>query len=162
MNLLPDELLLEIFWYLDEKSIFLCRCVCRKFNNILHDRTIHVFNDHLNFDQTKLEEIFINSCKNGSILGLNFISQQLKVIHPNVNYHGLWERGLIIAVDNEKENIIPMISRFGVVENQINALELAMKKGYTACVKALLKEFNYSERVLLQIRHFLKNANHHI
>ncbi len=147
MEGLCEELLFHIFSFSDEQSRATSSMVCRTWRRILSDETLQVWNIYGEWKRTRSAyTAFLEACKRGDVLGVKYIASKVtnEIFSNKLNIpdgiHGVWNQGLLIAVQNDRPEIIRLMSSYGVTDGT-DALRKACQLKLLNSIRAIIEEF---------------------
>jgi ankyrin repeat protein len=150
------DLLIKIFSYFDEITILRGRCVNKLWNDLLTDSIvigINIWNPTEEIIKGNTREVFLESCKIGSLIRVNYISSIISrnPVRLKGTPHDLWNDGLVIASKNNHIEIVKLMVKFGISYSKVEALEEAVKNNSFPVIDFLLQEFSYNIYILSKI-----------
>jgi hypothetical protein len=150
------DLLIKIFSYFDEITILRGRCVNKLWNDLLTDSKVigvNVWNPTKEIIKGNTKEVFLESCKIGSLIRVNYVSRIISrnPVRLKGTPHDLWNDGLIVGSKYNHIEIVKLMTNFGVSYSKDDALKEAVKHNNFEIIDFLLQEFSYNIYTLSKI-----------
>lgn len=119
---LPDEMILHVFQYLDQKDLFSIRRVNSRFRRLFFDSSLYFLNVYdlflFGFDS---EKIFYRMCANSL---WNLRQSVSLLVSERKGFLILWELGYTIALEKQRWENLDELVRYGVTDASVNFFEV--------------------------------------
>jgi len=150
--LLPDEIWLRIFGFLNDTDFTRCLTVCTRLRGIGQDKTLRRASQKV-LSGVPPHEVFLESCRIGDSKSIDYLTDLLTrpCYTPPGGHLVLWNRGFLEAAKGGHVNIIKKLISFGAEDPTNEALFAACRR-HPKMARFLIKEFNYHDSVIRSAR----------
>jgi len=149
IDVLPDEILIDIFLYLRETDILSCRFVCRKWIQVATDTSLIYYFRQRNIPLT---ERIVLACEQNNIFSFTigvtvYCAFDINTIKRPSGTHDLWVKCMIAAAKGGSIQILRRVLSYGPTYGFKEAIEMAVKYNHLECAKLIHSEDNTNTKI---------------
>ncbi len=147
MNI-PEEILLLIFSFLNEKELKPCYFVCLRWRFVSQDKSLLYYKSN----KGTLEKIFLECCRKGYTTSIGHVIRELTkpTCTPSISHHLLWNEGFLESIKGGHIKLAKKILSFGTTPFEEALLECCHL--HLRSVVFLLNEFDFRQRIKTEAR----------